>query len=227
MDTILLVEDEYPIARLLQVYLEKAGYRVVKAKSAEEGRSLFISERPRLVLLDIMLPGEDGFTLLKEIRVRSSCPVIMVTARGDVRERLHGFQLGADDYIPKPFDPEEVVARVQAVLRRPPVLLSTEAITHGSLVIDLSTRSATLAGQSLNLGPRDWSLLAFLARHPNKCFSRDQLITRVWGLDYEGGDRAVDGAVKRLRHILRDMEFMDGEIETVRGMGYMLRVHER
>ena len=197
------------------------------AKSAEEGRSFFLSEKPSLVLLDIMLPGADGFTLLKEIRERSSCPVIMVTARGDVKERIHGFQLGADDYIPKPFDPDEVVARVQAVLRRPPVLFSPETITLGNLVIDLSTRSAVLRGTPLMFGPRDWGLLAFLARNPNKCFNRDQLISQVWGLDYEGGDRAVDGAVKRLRHILRDADYTDGEIETVRGMGYMLRVHER
>lgn len=227
MHTILVVEDEAPIALLLKVYLERAGYRVLVAADGEEALSKFPEIKPSLVLLDLMIPGRDGWEVLGEIRRQSSCPVIVVTARGSIRDRLNGFELGADDYIPKPFDPDEVVARVKAVLRRPDRLVEPEFVQFGSLTVDFTSRTAAVGGKQVPLAPRDWDLLAFLVRHPNRVFTRDQLLDHVWGIDYDGGDRAVDVAVKRLRQSLRGWPDSEGEIATVRGMGYLLRVQEK
>lgn len=227
MQTILVVEDEAPISLLLKVYLEKAGYRVQVAASGEEALLNFLETKPSLVVLDLMLPGIDGRAVLDEIRRQSSCPVIILTARGSVDDRLQGFKQGADDYIPKPFDPDEVVARVRAVLRRPARLVEPELIQFGSLTVDFTSLTATVLGNIIPLAPRDWELLAFFVRHPNKVFTRDQLLDHVWGIDYDGGDRAVDVAIKRLRQTLREWSPGEGEIETVRGTGYMLRVPER
>jgi two-component system, OmpR family, response regulator VicR len=224
MQTILLVEDEKPIARLLQAYLKQAGYQVVVAHDGMEAIEIFAQENPALVLLDLMLPGQNGWMVLEDIRKQSSCPVIMLTARGDVKDRIRGFKEGADDYIPKPFDPEEVVARVQAVLRRSVGLIEQDLVQIGRLTVDFSSRTVTLSGEPIPLAPRDWELLAFFIRHPNQCFTRDQLLDHVWGMDYSGGDRAVDVAIKRLRQSLRDWPPSEGEIVTIRRMGYMLRV---
>lgn len=224
MQTILIVEDEAPIALVIKVYLEKAGYRVYTAACGEDALAGFADMKPSLVLLDLMLPGKDGWAVLEDIRRQGSCPVIMVTARGAVEDRLKGLNQGADDYIAKPFDPEEVVARVQAVLRRPARLVEPEALRMGCLTVDLTSRTAAVRGNQVSLAPRDWDLLAFLARHPNRAFTRSQLLDHVWGMDYEGGDRAVDVAVKRLRQSLQNWPASDGEIETLRGTGYMLRV---
>lgn len=224
MQTIMVVEDEAPIALLLKVYLEKAGYRARIAADGEEALSRFPEEKPSLVLLDLMLPGKDGWAVLGEIRRQSSCPVILLTARGAVQDRLHGFKQGADDYIPKPFDPEEVVARVKAVLRRPSRLVEPDLVQFASLAVDFTSRTAAVHGKLISLAPRDWELLAFLVRHPNQVFTRDQLLDHVWGMDYDGGDRAVDVAVKRLRQSLQEWPAGEGEIVTVRGMGYLLRV---
>ncbi|MBL0386397.1 response regulator transcription factor [Tumebacillus sp. ITR2] len=223
MQTILIVEDEKPIVRLLQAYLTRAGYLVEAAMDGDEALVAYGQLRPALVLLDINLPRRNGWGVLEEIRKLGSTPVIMLTARGDVTDRLRGLQNGADDYIPKPFDPDEVVARVQAVLRRPPALVETDQVRIGSLAVDFTARSIALGGETLALAPRDWDLLAFFVRHPNQSFTRDQLLDRVWGFDYEGGDRAVDVAIKRLRQSLRDWPTEEGEIVTIRGMGYMLR----
>ncbi|MCL6559852.1 MAG: response regulator transcription factor [Firmicutes bacterium] len=226
MQTILVVEDEYPIARLLKAYLEKAGYQVHIAVDGDDALFKFTEVKPSLVLLDLMLPVKDGWVVLDEIRKQSSCPVIILTARGAVKDRLHGFKQGADDYIPKPFDPEEVVARVKAVLRRPARLVEPEIIRFGSLMVDFTSRTAAVGGKTASLLPRDWELLAFLVRHPNQVFTRDQLLDHVWGMDYDGGDRAVDVAVKRLRRSLQEWPSGEGEIATIRGMGYLLRVQE-
>ncbi len=226
MQAIMVVEDEPSIAMVLKAYLEHAGYRVIIAADGEEALKKFNETKPLLVLLDLMLPGRDGLAVLDEIRRRSSCPVIIVTARGTVEDRLYGFKQGADDYIPKPFDPEEVVARVKAVLRRQSFLVEQDFFQFGSLTIDFTSRQAAVKGKPVMLAPRDWDLLSFFVRRPNQVFTRDQLLDYVWGLDYEGGDRAVDVAVKRLRQSLRDWPADEGEIGTVRGMGYMLRVQE-
>lgn len=227
MQTILVVEDDAPIALLIKVYLEKAGYLVQTAADGKEALSSFLQFKPTLVLLDLMLPEKDGWAVLDEIRSQSSCPVIMITARGAVEDRLRGLNRGADDYISKPFDPDEVVARVQAVLRRPARLIEPEIFRIDSLAVDFTTRTISVRGIPVPLAPRDWDLLAFLVRHPNKVFTRDQLLDYVWGSDYNGADRAVDTAVKRIRQSLRDWPPDEGEITTIRGAGYLLRVKEK
>ncbi|MBW7455567.1 response regulator transcription factor, partial [Paenibacillus sepulcri] len=172
---------------------------------------------------DVMLPGMDGWEVLNGIRRKSPCPVIMLTARGEVTDRIHGLNEGADDYMTKPFEPEEVVARIHAVLRRPPrSLVSSEQVVIGSLRIDFKSRSVYLNGASLSITPRDLSLLLFLAEHPNQIFYREQLIEKVWGIDYDGSDRAVDLAIKRLRKALLHWPAEEGELRTMRGTGYQL-----
>ncbi|WGU94406.1 response regulator transcription factor [Paenibacillus dendritiformis] len=224
MKKILLIEDEAPIARLLQAYLAREPYEVRWDAGDGDLEGLFLSWRPDLVLLDLTLPDQDGMEILKQLRQYGSCPVIIVTARGAVPDRLRGLQEGADDYIPKPFDPEEVVARVQAVLRRSTYMADHEAVRLGSLVIDFTSCAVYLNEQAVPLIPRDWNVLAFLARRPNQCFSREQLLDSIWGIDYEGGDRAVDTTIKRLRQCLKDWPESEGAIRTLRGMGYSLHV---
>ena len=225
MKRILLIEDELPIAQLLKVYLERNDFSVLYDLGEGNVIQTFLKYNPSLVLLDLMLPQNDGLEILKQIRQYGSCPVIILTARGSVPERLAGLGQGADDYITKPFDPEEVVARVQAVLRRSSHLEDNEIIRLGHLIINLNTRTASFFEELIPLSPRDWGLLAFLGQHPNQCFTRDQLLDSVWGMNYDGADRAVDASIKRIRQLLRDWSADEGEIKTVRGMGYMLYVN--
>lgn len=225
---ILVVEDETAISRVLQAYLNKAGYQVETAFDGEEAIRKFISAQPDLVLLDVMLPGTDGWGVLQYIRARSSCPVIMLTALGQTNQKVAGLNQGADDYITKPFNAEEVVARVNAVLRRPPQLLEHDGTRqYGSLKIDFTAHTVSLHGTALSFIPRDLALLLFLARHPNQTFRREQLIEEVWGLDYEGSDRAVDLAVKRIRKALRNWPKTEGEVKTLRGVGYQFCVYRK
>lgn len=228
MKRVLLVEDELPIASLLQAYLEKENYEVMwnSGEGEIDVMEQFLSWKPDLVLLDLMLPNDqNGIDILHQIRKLGSCPVIILTARGAVPDRLEGFDHGADDYIAKPFDPQEVMARIQAVLRRSVYMIDSNIVRLGSLVIDVSTRSVTVGTEQISLLPRDYQLLEFLAQHPNQCFERDHLLNEVWGIDFEGGDRSVDTSIKRLRKSLYQWPANEGEIETIRGMGYSLRVY--
>ena len=225
MKKILVAEDEANIAAILQAYLVKAGYQVKQEHDGEQVMHTFERWKPSLVLLDVMLPGVDGWHILRLIRARSDCPVIMLTAFGDITSRLQGLRSGADDYIAKPFVGEEVVARVQAVLRRQPQVTTSDTALFGSLTIDYASREVTIAGRHVRLMPRDLTLLLFLASHPNQSFDREHLIAQVWGVDYFGSDRAVDLAVKRIRHALADWPSQEGEIVTLRGLGYQFRVH--
>ncbi|MBP1991874.1 response regulator transcription factor [Paenibacillus eucommiae] len=221
MKTIMIVEDEPAISRVLTAYIKKAGYESVVCTSGNEAMEQFGTLQPSLVLLDVMLPGMNGWEVLREIRSRNTCPVIMLTARGDISDRLMGLNDGADDYITKPFEPEEVVARIHAVLRRPSQALVTENQKHfGSMRIDFKSRTVYLNGASLSITPRDLALLLFLAENPNQIFDREQLIERVWGMDYDGSDRAVDLAIKRLRKTLLHLPPEEAEIRTLRGTGY-------
>ncbi|WP_256762076.1 response regulator transcription factor [Cohnella sp. WQ 127256] len=228
MKRVLLVEDELPIAILLQAYLEKENYEV-KWNSGEGESDVmgqFLSWKPDLVLLDLMLPNDqNGMDILHQIRRLGSCPVIILTARGTVPDRLQGFDHGADDYIAKPFDPQEVMARIQAVLRRSVYMIDSNIVRIGSLVIDASTRTVKVGTEHISLLPRDYQLLEFLVEHPNQLFERDHLLNEVWGIDFEGGDRSVDTSIKRLRKSLQHWPTIEGEIETIRGMGYSLRVY--
>lgn len=226
MKTILIVEDEIPISQVLKVYLQKENFKIVQAFEGNEAIEKFKEYKPALVLLDVMLPGKDGWTILKEIRQQSDCPVIMLTALGDVNYRLTGLNDGADDYISKPFIAEEVVARVNAVLRRSQT--NDEHVKNfGQLQIDLKSHRVTINEEEVVLTPRDLSLLLFLAKNPNQTFTRDQLIDHVWGWEYEGSDRAVDLAIKRLRKSLHKWPESDGEIKTLRGLGYQFCVNKK
>ncbi|TXK71774.1 response regulator transcription factor [Paenibacillus sp. N3.4] len=221
MRTIMIVEDEPAISRVLSAYIKKAGYDYVIYTRGDEAIQQFGVVQPDLILLDVMLPGMNGWEVLREVRRRNTCPVIMLTARGDIGDRLAGLNSGADDYMMKPFEPEEVVARINAVLRRPSQALIADHQKHyGSLRLDYKSRSIYLNGASLSLTPKDLAVLLFLAEHPNQIFNREQLIERVWGMDYDGSDRAVDQAIKRLRQALLNMPPEEGEIRTLRGTGY-------
>jgi DNA-binding response OmpR family regulator len=225
---ILVVEDEVAISRVLKAYLQREGWEVIQAFDGDEAMDKFSKYSPSLVLLDIMLPGKNGWSILQEIRQKSSCPVIMLTALGDVDYRLSGLNQGADDYITKPFVAEEVVARVHAVLRRSSNVLEDKDVKYfGSLKIDFQSYTVYLNGEEMSLTPRDLSLLMFLAEHPNRTFTREQLIEHVWGMDYDGSDRAVDLSIKRIRKALENWPIDEGEIKTIRGLGYQFCVYEK
>ncbi len=224
MKKILIVEDEASISMVLKAFLVNAGFEINQAFDGEQAMSMFEEWKPTLVLLDVMLPVMDGWSVLKRIRERSSCPIIMLTALGDIDYRLQGLNGGADDYIRKPFIGEEVVARVHAILRRlPQVTLENKAI-YGGLKIDFVANAVTLHGKPVHLTPRDLTLLLFMTSHPNQTFDRDQLISSVWGMDYAGSDRAVDMAVKRIRQSLAGCSEEEGDIITFKRMGYQFRV---
>ncbi|TPG74783.1 DNA-binding response regulator [Brevibacillus laterosporus] len=228
MQTIVIVEDEGSISRVLQVYLEKAGYQVELAFDGEEAITTFDRVTPSLVLLDVMLPRQSGWKVLEYIRSKSSCLVIMLTALGQLDQKITGLNQGADDYITKPFIGEEVVARVNAVMRRSLLVMGDyQARIFGSLKVDYQAHSVMLHGIELTFTPRDLSLFLFLAQHPNQTFTREQLIEHVWGMDYEGSDRAVDLAVKRIRRTLQNWPTDEGEIRTLRGLGYQFCVNEK
>lgn len=229
MKKILVVEDEIAISMVLKAYLQREGFDVIQVYDGSEVMQAFEDVQLDLVLLDVMLPGKDGWSILTEIREQSTCPVIMLTALTDIDYRLSGFKSGADDYIAKPFVADEVVARVLAVLRRSSGLITDEGEEHrtfGSLYIDFQSYKIELNGVEINFNPRDLSLFLFFAKHPNQIFTREQLIEHVWGIDYDGSDRAVDLAIKRIRKILEDWPESDGEIKTLRGLGYQLSVYK-
>ncbi|MGE7761259.1 response regulator transcription factor [Peribacillus sp. NPDC097895] len=228
MKKILVVEDELAISMVLKAYLEREGFNVVQVYDGLKAIPVFEETTPDLVLLDVMLPGKEGWDILKEIREGNTCPVIMLTALNDVDYRLSGFKSGADDYISKPFVAEEVVARVHAVLRRSSTVVAEDDHVHefGSLTIDDQSYMVQLNGKEISLTPRDLSLLIFFAKHPNQIFTREQLLDQVWGMDYDGSDRAVDLAIKRIRKAIDAWPAAEGEIKTLRGLGYQLSVYE-
>ncbi|MDQ0219923.1 response regulator transcription factor [Peribacillus cavernae] len=227
MKTIVIVEDERAISMVLKAYLQREGFQVIQVFDGEEALAVFDESNPDLVLLDVMLPGKDGWEILKEIRRKDSCPVIMLTALGDINYKLVGFKKGADDYVSKPFVAEEVVARVHAVLRRSAGILPAENVRQfGSLKVDLDSYSIQINGNEISLTPRDLSLFIFFAKNLNRIYTREQLIEQVWGMDYDGSDRAVDLAIKRIRKALENWPASEGEIKTLRGLGYQLCVYE-
>jgi len=224
MSTVLVVDDE-PIVRDVVVrYLEQEGFRTLQAGDGETARSLLEQETPSLVVLDLMLPGSDGLALCRWIRARSELPVIMVTALGEESDRLAGLQIGADDYLTKPFSPRELVARVKAVLRRAtPDAAKAELIETGDLVIDSGRREAHKRGRPLGLTALEFDLLWFFAGNPNRVFTRDHLMQQVWGYTSALDTGTVTVHIRRLRAKMEDDPSRPRHLETVWGSGYRFR----
>ncbi|MEM7124081.1 MAG: phosphate regulon transcriptional regulator PhoB [Pseudomonadota bacterium] len=222
--TILVVDDEAPILALLRYNLDKAGYRVVEATDGQEALTLIREQSPDLVVLDWMLPSISGIEVCRQVRRDSelrNLPIIMLTARGEEQDRVRGLEVGADDYIPKPFSPAELLARIRAVLRRIRPALSEEALSYADLHMDLAAHRVSRAGKPIHLGPREFDMLRFLMEHPGRVFSREQLLDSVWGNDIFVEPRTVDVHIGRLRKALNIAEGKD-LIRTVRSAGYAL-----
>ncbi|HOT52906.1 MAG TPA: response regulator transcription factor [Anaerolineaceae bacterium] len=221
MPLILVVEDEKELNKLLQAYLTRAGYRALGAFSGDEGLRLYEQEKPDLVLLDLNLPGRDGLELAREMRKSRDVPIIMATARVDEIDRLIGLELGADDYVSKPYSPREVVARVKAVLRRGArVPQQAPVLTLGKLRLDIDAHQTALGGKQLELTPTEFGILQLLVSQPGRVFTRLQLLEAAQGTSYEGYERSVDVHVKNLRRKLKEADPAGKYIETVFGVGY-------
>ncbi|MBQ4426966.1 MAG: response regulator transcription factor [Oscillospiraceae bacterium] len=223
---ILVIEDEANIAELLRLYLEKEGYETAVARDGGAGVAAFDAEKPDLVLLDIMLPVMDGWQVLREIRAKSKTPVIMLTAKGETQDKIAGLESGADDYITKPFEVKEVVARIHAVLRRfgEDEKTSERVLTFDKLIIDMDSFELTVDGRKLDIPPKEMELLFHLASSPNRVYTRNQLLDEVWGFDYFGDSRTVDVHVKRLREKLEGVSDK-WSLKTVWGVGYKFEVN--
>jgi DNA-binding response OmpR family regulator len=219
--TVLVVDDEAIVRDVVVRYLEREGYRTIEAADGVRARELIAREPPSLVVLDVMLPGLDGLSVCRWIRERSDVPVIMLTARGDEADRIVGLELGADDYVTKPFSPRELAARVRTVLRRTTGSEPrTERRAFGELVVDPAAREVTKAGRPLRLTLKEFDLLDFLASHPRRVFSRDQLMDRVWGYEAALDTGTVTVHVRRLREKIEDDPSRPRHLETVWGVGY-------
>jgi DNA-binding response OmpR family regulator len=218
---ILVIDDEREIVKLVRAYLERAGFRVVTASDGQEGLTVFRHEKPDLVVLDLSLPRIDGLDVCRTIRRESNTPVIMLTARVEEQDRLIGLELGADDYIAKPFSPREVAARVRAVLRRvSPAPSAPETITAGDVTLDLMRHTASVAGRPIDLTPTEFALLRAMAGQPGRAFSRMELLDAVQGEAYEGYERTVDTHIKNLRAKIEPDQKFPRYIITVYGVGY-------
>jgi DNA-binding response OmpR family regulator len=224
METVLVVDDEPTIRDVVVQYLRREGYATLEAGDGDAARELLEREWPNLVVLDVMLPGTDGLALCRWIRGRSQLPVIMLTARGEEADRIVGLELGADDYVTKPFSPRELVARVRSVLRRSAAAdeRPDERVRFGDIEIDAAAREVRKRGNTLNLTAREFELLWFLASHPRRVFSRDQLMSRVWGYEPAFDSGTITVHVRRLREKIEDEPAHPRYLETVWGVGYRL-----
>ena len=221
---VLIVEDDGNIAELLHLYLEKEGFETQVAGDGGKGVELFRSFQPDLVLLDIMLPVMDGWGVLKKIREHDKTPVIMLTAKGEVNDRIHGLEMGADDYVVKPFEMKELLARINAVLRRSEIPEDThKRLTFDKLIIDLDSYELIVDGKKIDTPPKELELLYHLAATPNRVYTRNQLLDEVWGFDYFGDSRTVDVHVKRLREKVENVSDQ-WALKTVWGVGYKFEV---
>ena len=223
---VLVVDDDKNILQLIKLYLEKEGFEVVESQRGDDCLRLFEAQPPQIVLLDIMLPGMDGWQVCREIRKTSYIPIVMITAKDETFDKVLGLELGADDYITKPFDPKELIARTKAVLRRSQQVAPPEkSVQYPNLNINMSNYTVTYRGVELEVPPKEIELLFFLATHPGKVFTRDQLLEHVWGYDYYGDSRTVDVHVKRIREKLDGSDEYGWQIKTVWGVGYKFDVH--
>jgi two-component system alkaline phosphatase synthesis response regulator PhoP len=226
---IMVVDDEQKMVKLVRTYLEGAGFKVVTAFDGQQALTLFRHEQPDLIVLDLMLPGIDGLDVARTVRRTSEVPIIMLTAKAEETDRLIGLELGADDYVVKPFSPRELVARVRAVLRRTAraaadenVFTTPRTLHVGELTLDLGRREARLGGGSIELTTIQFDLLTVLARHPGQVFTRLQLLEAVQGEAFEGYERTIDAHIKNLRQALGDDSRNPRYILTLRGVGYKL-----
>lgn len=224
---VLIVEDDGNIAELLHLYLEKEGFETQVARDGGKGVELFRSFQPDLVLLDIMLPVMDGWSVLKKIRESGKTPVIMLTAKGELEDRVTGLESGADDYIVKPFEMKEVLARIHAVLRRAGAEEEPTAkkLSYDKLVINLDSYELLIDGHRVDTPPKELELLYHLASNPNRVYTRDQLLDEVWGFEYYGDSRTVDVHIKRLREKLEGVS-AQWSVKTVWGVGYKFEVKD-
>ena len=229
---ILIVDDDYNIAELISLYLTKECFETKIVGDGEEALRVFPEFQPNLILLDLMLPGIDGYQVCRELRSTSQVPIIMLSAKGEIFDKVLGLELGADDYMIKPFDSKELVARVKAVLRRyqPPVQTPASSVTeqHGNfveypdLIVNLTNYSVIYNGHSIELPPKELELLYFLASSPNQVFTREQLLDQIWGYEYIGDTRTVDVHIKRLREKIKGND--KWALTTVWGIGYKFEV---
>lgn len=227
---ILVVDDENHIRELVRLYLEKEGFTVSMAVDGEEAVRKVKSLNPLMVILDIMLPKLDGWDVCREIRKFSTIPIIMLTAKGEEFDKVLGLELGADDYLTKPFSPRELIARVKAILRRmiqDDPAESEDSISLPGLIINLASREVLAGGREVALTPKEFDLLWYLAKHTGKVFTREQLLTAVWGYDYYGDLRTVDTHIKRLREKVEREEHISFHIKTIWGVGYKFEVQDK
>ena len=228
MRKIMVVDDDQNICELLRLYLEKDGYTVVIANDGEEALSKFSAENPDLMLLDIMMPKLDGWQVCREIRKKSNVPIIMITAKGETFNKVLGLELGSDDYVVKPFDPKEIVARIKAIMRRTGKSASdndVKEVSYDKLVVNMTKYELKVDGKVVDTPPKELELLYHLASNPNRVYTRDQLLDEVWGFEYYGDSRTVDVHIKRLREKLEGVSDQ-WCLKTVWGVGYKFEVKE-
>ena len=225
---ILIVDDDYNIAELISLYLTKECFDTMIVGDGESALAAIPTFSPNLILLDLMLPGIDGYQVCREVRAQSNVPIIMLSAKGEIFDKVLGLELGADDYMEKPFDSKELVARVKAVLRRykaapsAPAKPSEECVEYPDLIINKTNYSVTYMGKKVDMPPKELELLYFLASSPNHVFSREQLLDQIWGYEYMGDTRTVDVPIKRLREIIK--EHANWKLSTIWGIGYKFEV---
>ena len=226
-EKILIVDDDKNICDLLRLYLEKEGYQTFQAHDGEAALAAYTQNKPDLVLLDVMMPKMDGWEVCRRIRAQGQTPVIMLTAKGETFDKVLGLELGADDYVVKPFDSKEVVARIKAVLRRCTTAeeADTGVISYDNLSVDMSRYELKVKGKVVDAPPKELELLNFLASHPNRVFTRDQLLDAVWGFEYYGDSRTIDVHIKRLREKLEGASDK-WRLKTVWSVGYMFEVKD-
>lgn len=228
MGKILVADDDKNICELLRLYLEKEGYTVVLANDGEEALSKFTVELPDILLLDVMMPKLDGWQVCREIRKKSEVPIIMVTAKGETFDKVLGLELGADDYVVKPFDAKEIVARIKAVMRRTgknSVEHNVKEVVYDKLIVNMTKYELKVDGKAVDTPPKELELLFHLSSNPNRVYTRDQLLDEVWGFEYYGDSRTVDVHVKRLREKLEGVSDK-WTLKTVWGVGYKFEVKE-
>lgn len=226
---ILIVDDDNNIAELISLYLTKECFETTIVNDGEEALATFDTFQPNLILLDLMLPGIDGYQVCREIRTKSQVPIIMLSAKGEIFDKVLGLELGADDYMIKPFDSKEMVARVKAVLRRyqpakpaPAANSNIKVVEYQDLVINQTNYSVVYMGRTIDMPPKELELLYFLAASPNQVFTREQLLDHIWGYEYVGDTRTVDVHIKRLREKIKD--HANWSLSTVWGIGYKFEV---